>query len=76
MKRGISESLKHVNNKFNSILEDDCFVITANDSSNYSKLKEISQTQDDHIAFKTIQLFAICMKVNNILMENNETIFP
>lgn len=42
VKKGISECLKHVNNKFNSILEDDCFVITANDSNNYSKLKEIS----------------------------------
>lgn len=68
--------MKHVNNKFYSILEDDCFIITANDSNNYSKLKEIAQTQEDNIAFKTIQLFAICMKLNNILMENNETIFP
>ncbi|KAL4464407.1 hypothetical protein ABPG72_010894 [Tetrahymena utriculariae] len=76
IKKGISESLKHVNNKFNTILEDDCFVITANDSNNFTKLKEISQTQEDHIAFKTIQLFAICMKLLNILMENNETIFP
>lgn len=42
IKNGISDCLKHVNNKFNSILDDDCFVITANDSNNYSKLKEIS----------------------------------